>query len=472
MKHVFLAILACFVALYLIAELTLERPRDDGIIRLRWATDDNPARKIQCDTFARLHPGHEVSVDPATLEKNLVRCATGTGPDIIDVYNVQQMSTYVQAGVLLDLTPYAGQMGFGVEHTYPALRDGLMVEGKQYRFPCNVWANCVIYNKKIFDDHGVPYPKEGWTYDDFIRAAKQIAQGPSKSGETHIAVANFSSSWFLGDLLFGLGGRFYTPDGLASMLDAPEGIGAMTFYHRLMHIEKVIPTPTDAAAMSAQGGWGSGGLTWFGAGRAAMIFIGRWYIILVNNYPDIKDHLGTVRLPRLGDRPSSGMCDTRAAGINAHTPHPRAALKFLQYLAGKDYNLVIVNDGDSLPPNPAFARTGKDLVNSIIRDPAFHQPFIDAMKHARPVDTSPFIDAGMVMRWFAEAIGEVENQLLKPDEAMRKLAKEINQRIRINLERRPDLQRKFQQLTGRSYTTDWWKTHPSRHARKQLSDPR
>ncbi|NQT51386.1 extracellular solute-binding protein [bacterium] len=459
MKYVFLGILGFFVVLYVIAESTLEQPPADGTVRLTWATDDNPARKIQCGTFARLYPGHEVSVDPSTLEKNLVRCATGTGPDILDVYNVQQMSTYVQAGVLLDLTPYAAQMGFGVENTYPALRDGLRVEGRQYRFPCNVWANCVIYNKQIFDDHGLAYPKEGWTYADFLRVAHAIADTPGKSGEKHIAVANYNPFWFVGDILFGLGGRFYSPDGLTSMLDSPEAIQAMALYHRLMHDEKVIPTPADAAAMSAQGGWGSGGLTWFGAGRAAMIFIGRWYIILVNNYPDIKGHLGAVRLPRLGDRPSSGMCDTRAAGINAKSPNAQAALQFLQYLAGEDYSKVIVNDGDALPPNPRFARTGADLSNKIIPDPAFHQPFIDAMKHARPVDTSPFIDAGLVERWFRERLGEVENQLVPPADAMRSLAKEVNQQIRISLERRPDLQRKYAQVTGRPYTTDWWTTH-------------
>ncbi len=460
MKFVFLGILAFFAALYVIAESTLERDQAEGVTVLRWATDDNPARRIQCERFAELYPGLEVTVDPATMEKNLVRCATGTGPDIIDVYNVQQMSTYVQAGILMDLTPYADAMGFGVDNTYPALRKGLMVEGKQYRFPCNVWANCVIYNRQVFDDHGVPYPEEGWTYDDFIRTAKRIIHSPSKSGETHIAVANFNNEWFVGDLLFGLGGRFYSEDGLTSRLDSPEAIRAMTFYHHLMHEEEVIPTPADAAAMSAQGGWGSGGLTWFGAGRAAMLFIGRWYIILVNNYPDIKPHLGAVRLPHFPGRPSSGMCDTRAAGINAKSPNRKAALKFLQYLASEAYNEVIVEDGDSLPPNPKYAQSGEALANDIIPDPAFHEPFIEAMKHARPVDTSPFIDAGMVQRWFGEAIDKVENGA-PPEATMRGLAREINQRIRINLERRPDLQRKFEQVNATPYAPDWEAPEPA-----------
>ena len=41
---------------------------------------------------------------------------------------------------------------------------------------------------------------------------------------------------------------------------------------------------------------------------------------------------------------------------------------------------------------------------------------------------------------------------------MKSLAKEINRQIRINLERRPDLRRRFTKVTGLDYTPDWRKT--------------
>ena len=55
-------------------------------------------------------------------------------------------------------------------------------------------------------------------------------------------------------------------------------------------------------------------------------------------------------------------------------------------------------------------------------------------------------------------IGKIENRLVTPEEGMKALAAEINQRIRTNLERRDDLQRTFRQVTGRPYTRDW--KHP------------
>lgn len=399
----------------------------------------------------------EATVESGAAEKLIVQCATGTGPDVIDVYGLNQMLTYVEAGILVDLTPYAAKEGFGPENTYPSIHDTLLVEGRQYRYPCNVWANCVIYSRKVFDDHGVPYPRPDWTMDDFIRASTDILNKPSRSGEKHLAVANWNSQWTFEDFLIGYGGRSFTPDGLTSLLDSPEAVAAMQLYHDLMHVHRVLPTPAEAAAMSSQGGWGSGGINWFSSGRAAMIFIGRWYLIQVANYPEIRGHMGAARLPRIAGRPSAGQTDCRGAGINILSPHRQAGLRFLQYLAGPQYGRLIVQDGDSLPPNPLLARTGGDLVNQAGPDPDFHQPFIDAMAPARPLEASPFIDGGQVSRWVLETIGKVENRLVSPPDGMKALAAEINARIRLNLQRRGDLQRKYEKLTGRPYTPDWYR---------------
>jgi hypothetical protein len=97
------------------------------------------------------------------------------------------------------------------------------------------------------------------------------------------------------------------------------------------------------------------------------------------------------------------------------------------------------------------------------------------MKTARPADVSAFIDSGLAARWLQERIEKVENRLLTPEAAMRSLAAEINAQIRLNLERRPDLQRRYEQVTGRRYTADWCAaTRPARPWRppRRAPDPR
>ncbi len=456
MKWVFGGGLALFGVLYLLALATLEGDERPGVVTIRWATDANPARDIQTARFSELYPGIRVVVDPGDRQKIIVQCATGVGADVIDVYSQTQMLTYVEAGILLDLTPHAEDMGFSPEHTYPAIRDILMVDGKQYRFPCNVWANGVIYNKAIFDDHGVPYPKSGWTYDEFIETAKRIKNGSSKSGAEHMPVARLWPGWLFRDFLIGHGGKVFAPDGLVCTLDSAEAMAAAKLYHDMTHFHEILPSPADAAAVSSQGGWGSGDINWFLNERAAMVNIGRWYLCRMIGFPKLKGKLGAVTIPRAGDRPSSGQCGTRAAGVNVKSRHIEESLKFLQFLARPEYSRCIVLDGDSLPPNPEVARTGEDLVNDIVDDPAFHAPFIEAMKNSRPLDMSPFISATVVERWLGERMDSIENG--RPaEEAMRSVADEINKRIRQNLERRPDLRRKFRDVTGREWTPDWWR---------------
>jgi ABC-type glycerol-3-phosphate transport system substrate-binding protein len=270
-------------------------------------------------------------------------------------------------------------------------------------------------------------------------------------------VANWNNRTFFLDLLTGNGGRMFQDQGMRSAFDSPEAIEAMRIYHDLMHKHHALTTPAESSAMSSQGGWGAGGINWFSAERAAMIFIGRWYLCQAPGYPALKGKLGAARLPRIGTRASTGLCGSRAAGVNVKSRHRAEAIKFLQYLAGVEYGALIVRDGDSLPPNPSLAQNGNALTNAFVDDPAFHQVFVDAVNAGRVIDSSPFIAPQQVLRWLDERIGLVENQRLMPKEAMRSLAKEVNETIRLNLERRPDLQRKYQEVTGKAYNSDWWK---------------
>jgi hypothetical protein len=103
-----------------------------------------------------------------------------------------------------------------------------------------------------------------------------------------------------------------------------------------------------------------------------------------------------------------------------------------------------------------MARTGTDLVNDIVPDAAFHQPFIDAVEEGVTLKMSPFIEAQIVKRWTLEAVQQVENGA-DPRTAITRVADEIDERIRQNLRRRPVLQAKYEKVTGEKYRDEWWK---------------
>ena len=460
MKYAFLALIGVFALMYVAAQSTLEQQGDPERTTIYWSTDKNPAREKQVALFEELYPDVQVIVQKHDHTKIIVRCATGTGADVVDNFSSFNMATWVEAGIMTDLTPYAAQMGFGLENTYQSLEGSLTVEGRQYRYPCNVVAAAVIYNKSILDDHGAPMPSADWTWEEFIDIALKVKNNPSKSGEKHIPLANWLSERLYQEMLINHGGRLFTEDGLFSALDQPAAIAAMKRFRRMALVDDIMPTSAEAKSLSSQGGWGTGGISWFFNQQAAMIVIGRWAIVRIPAYlkrnPGLDRNIASVVLPRVAGMPSMAAARSRAAGINSKTRHLPEALKFLQFLSSREYGRLIVKDGDSLPPNPALARTGASLVNEIIDDPAFHQPFIDAIDNARPLDLSPFIEAGIIERWLRQAVESVENGA-DPEEKMRQLAGEVNERIRLNLQRRPRLQERFERRTGRPYTADWWR---------------
>ncbi len=438
MKYFFALALGLFLAGFTVAVSTLKPSGRPGVTTIRWATDPNPARTVQVAEFERMHPDIHVEVDSGDNSRLVIQCATGVGPDVMDMSETT-MQSMAEAGVLLDLTDLARAGGFSPEATYPAIRPALMVNGRQYSFPCNVYAPVILYNKRIFDDHHAPYPKPGWTWDDFTAAGRAVVASPGDSGKKHLGLVTLGAQGFFSDLLVSRGGRYFSADGRRCILDSPESLAAIRQYYDLMYRDGIIPPPSEAAALSGQGGWGAGAINWFSNGEAAMISIPRWYLVQLVNYPGLRESIAAVSEPRMPGQPSRVSAGARAATINARTRYPAAAAAFLSYLASPQYAAIIVHDGDALPPLPSAARDGQALVNGIIPDPAFQQVFVDAIKDAVPHELDPYIDAKLVDRWTTQRINEIENHVVGPEDGMRALTVEINRSIDLNLSRRPDL---------------------------------
>ena len=48
-----------------------------------------------------------------------------------------------------------------------------MMDGSTYGIPVGFTTHCLFYNKDIFDEAGVEYPTEDWTWDDLQEAARR-----------------------------------------------------------------------------------------------------------------------------------------------------------------------------------------------------------------------------------------------------------------------------------------------------------
>lgn len=447
MKYFFLISALIVGLLWLAAAMTVPPEVQDGRQVLYWSTDTNPARREQLAPFQELNPDILIKVEPTAVDKTIIQCSTGVGPDLLEIYSVEQMVTYVEAGILLDLTPYAEEMGFGPGSTYPKLVGNLMYQGRQYRYPANAASQVLMYNKKMFDEAGVPYPEDGMLWEDFIELVKPLTV-KREGGRGYKQFAMVMSQGYAKDLHLQFGGHFFNETGTECVLDSPESIAAMEFFYELMAEHEVIPSPSAAEALSASGGWGHGEIRWFAAEKAASIWGSRWMMVIFRQYPELQKEIGVALLPRREGGVPASYSGTRGPGINVNSENREEALRFLQYLASDEYAEIIAMSSDGLPPQADYADDPSRLVNPKYPWEDYQEKFVESMEYAEAPKVTPFVSSIVVDRVWGDTLDLIQNGLATPEEALKDATKRINNRIRDNLRDRPDLREQYDKLTA------------------------
>lgn len=153
-----------------------------------------------------------------------------------------------------------------LDNVDPNLLDGLRWKGKLNFFP-NEW-NCVVmfYNPAMFAEAGLPPPREDWTWDDMLEAAKRLtlrdADGAVRRYGLFVPGTNFAlAPWFLTNDTSPL-----SPDWRRSNVADPRFAESLRFLYDLIHRHKVSPPFVENDL----------GVEAFAQGRVAMFCAGIW----------------------------------------------------------------------------------------------------------------------------------------------------------------------------------------------------
>jgi ABC-type glycerol-3-phosphate transport system substrate-binding protein len=104
--------------------------------------------------------------------------ASGTTPDLINGWQaeIKTLENYHLAG---DMTPLAKQYNLDLGRFEPVALDAIKAlsdKGELYGIPYNQQFNALYYNKDIFDQFGVSYPKDGMTWENAIELGRQVSR--------------------------------------------------------------------------------------------------------------------------------------------------------------------------------------------------------------------------------------------------------------------------------------------------------
>lgn len=400
---------------------------------LTWVVDTGPFRERQKDLFEKWmvdngYPEVELRIDATNREitKKMVQAVSGVGGDIIDAFTgeVRRMEAL---GVAEDITDLAAGNGFDAGSTYPAIVPELVVDGRQYAFPRNVGTLMVWCNREAFRRVGMDPPPRQWSIDDFDRIGREFVTRSNPPGG---ARKTFFMNQLGGDriiLIRSLGGDHYNETLTASAFDSPATIEVYKRSYQWTHVDRILPTKAEAKSLS--GGSGVAPITYhlFAEGRYGLMRAGRWGLMFFREVG-----IGDLSICEM---PNAEFRNTRigigAAVLYAGSKKKELAAYFFKFLASPEFNNLIIEGADALPPVPAYAFSEDfDRPPGRENEWGLHQPFLDtAFSTAIPIGVSPFVLASTVSRIELDAYERFMADRLTAEEAARKASEDIDREI-------------------------------------------
>ena len=352
------------------AELAVQREflrQAPGFLRARQAAD--PARYGALDLSAlalRLHRASGIQVEG--VESTLLAIAGNVAPDVLYV-NFRQSDTYISQGFLhpLDLPEDRYFTELAPEEVarriHPKIEPVVRRPGPDGA--TRVWAmpggpplaRVVLYRRDLFDAAGVPAPTADWTWDDFHRACRALADPANGVYALGLSRGKHESYLWM-PFLWGAGGEALVFDEAENrwraVFDTPAAAEALEFYVRL-----TTEPWTDSAGKPRRGyaikDSAEISLKWR-RGQLGMIFSYIDEKVFANLNPDIT---GIVPLPR-GPAGCGTEINSRMMGIFAGVTNPLvrdAAWEYIRFqnsteaAAIRVKHLVEGGFGRFLPPD-------------------------------------------------------------------------------------------------------------------------
>jgi len=281
--------------------------------------------------FEKENPDIKVQLEPVAGDyyaRLLTQAAAGDAPDIIMIGD-DAVPEFVGKGVFLPLEDFIkGAYPLDTSIYLPNVLDPGKWEGKQWLLPKDFSPLGVYYNKKIFDQYSVAYPKDGWTWDDMLKTAQGLTKDTDGDGKTDLWGIQLTANWTTGFEYYvaAAGGRLISEDGkkFGGYMDSPETIAAVQFLADLYNKYKVAPPPADLT------GW-AGNNPEFENGKAAMRLFGRWPQAGLKTNPNVD--LALVGVP--AGKVRANVLFWGGFGIYSKSKQPEAAWRFLRFYAGE-----------------------------------------------------------------------------------------------------------------------------------------
>jgi multiple sugar transport system substrate-binding protein len=311
------------------------------------------------DDFQKSHPPIQVELEAIPYGEYLTQLITqfesGKAPDVVFVSSLS-IADFHRRGLLEPLTPYAqSDPSVHLDAFYPTTIKWFTILGDLYVMPRDVAPVCVIYyNKMAFDQAHLPYPKDDWTIDDFLKTALKLTKRDAQGNTIQWGIVEdypVPENW-----IYAFGGHFVDDPHFPKYykVDQPEFLKGVQYRADLMNKHKVMPTLSDLSHTGAVSP-----TEMFTRGMTAMFLSGVWKTPL---FREIKDFSWDITLsPRVPWIPKTVIGGSSGYGIASTSHHKKEAWELIAFLSGPEGQKELASTGLVQPALEAVADSGAFL---------------------------------------------------------------------------------------------------------------
>lgn len=318
------------------------------------------------DEFGRVNETITVTL---RVEENypslLTREANVLGADIIQIDSFL-LPDLVEQNVIQPLPPSFLQDGLvRRDDFYSTLLNAYTLNENLYCLPHEFRTLALVYNRSLFDEAGIGYPSDDWTWSDFSAAATAISESTNIFFTTYGLALNADASRWL-PFLYQNGGGLLATDGQTTLIESPEALAAMNFYLELITEGIAATNSTFLSSWSGEA---------FGTGRVGMVIEGNWIVPYLDAEFSEIDY-GVAPLPA-GSAGSATVAFSTCYALSAQTENLTQSLTFLRHLNSPASMRMLNQESVSAP-----ARLS--LQSEWLQQDERMAPFLSAVEYARP----------------------------------------------------------------------------------------
>lgn len=303
--------------------------------------------------------------------------AAGSPSDVV-LINYRRFGPYAAKAALEPLGPYLEKSNIiSREDFYPQAIEPFIWQGHVLCIPQNLSSLVVYYNKNLFDQAGVAYPENDWTWDDFLSTAQQLTRDLDSDGRPDQHGLGFEVSLArMSPFIWQHGGQVVNNNIFPSRLtlDNPLSLDAIRWVIELQTRYHVVPDAEQEAAEESESRFLNGRLGMYLNSRRG-----------VPTYREIKNFDWDIApLPR--DVHIASLVHSDAYCMSATAKNKEVIWRFIEFANSVEGQTIVVGSGRTVPSLKSVAESAAFLDPQ--QRPQNSRAFLDVIPYLHSLPSS------------------------------------------------------------------------------------